>query len=70
MKIRSSTVDDFVFRLRAIECYADFHLSHGIGIIDVLIAFTAVGLDAELLTFNTKHFNVVEGLRLRRLYEK
>ena len=47
---------------RAFDDFAAHHLSHGLGILDCLIAETAVGLGAQLATFNTKHYSVVPGL--------
>lgn len=41
---------------RALRHFASHHLSHGIGIIDALIAETAVEADAPLCTFNQKHY--------------
>jgi len=38
-------------------------LSHNLGILDALIAQTAVGLNVELATFNTKHYGVVDDLQ-------
>lgn len=38
-------------------------LSHGLGLIDSLIAQTAIGLDAPLHTFNRKHFESVPGIK-------
>ena len=50
--------------VRAFDDFTTYHLSHSIGILDVLIAETAVGLDVELGTFNEKHYGVVSGLRI------
>ncbi len=47
-----------------------FWLSHKIGMLDALIAETAVGLDAPLATFNDKHYRVVVGLRLLQPYSR
>lgn len=43
--------------------YAAFHLSHGVGLLDVLIGHTAVGLNEPLATFNVKHYQVIAGLK-------
>lgn len=40
----------------ALKHFASHHLSHGIGIIDALIAEIAVGAGAPLFTFNQKHY--------------
>ena len=55
---------------RARLLYAQAHLSHKLGLIDALIACTALGLDAELATFNVKHYRAVEGLRLVQPYAR
>lgn len=47
---------------KALADFAAFHLSHNLGLIDALIAAAAVGLGAELATFNVKHYRVVPGL--------
>lgn len=47
---------------RALTFFTTFHLSHGLGLIDALIAASAVGLAAELCTFNDKHYRMVPGL--------
>ena len=55
------------------RAYADFsahRLSHGLGILDALIAQTAVGCGARLATFNEKHYRVVEGLETSRPYSR
>jgi predicted nucleic acid-binding protein len=47
---------------RALTDFTTFHLTHGLGLLDALIASTAVGLSAELCTFNHKHYRSVPGL--------
>lgn len=47
---------------RALSDFADYHLSHGLGLLDALIAACAVGLSATLFTFNDKHYGMVPGL--------
>jgi predicted nucleic acid-binding protein len=47
---------------RALADFTAFHLSHGLGLLDALIAACAVGLSADLCTFNQKHYRVVPGL--------
>ena len=74
-----------VFRLvRALDCvwpnptdcesalrgFGRLRLAHGVGLLDVLIAYTAIGRDAELLTFNDKHFRAIPELRVRQPYPK
>src|SRR5205809_498511 len=47
---------------RALADFAAYHLSHGLGLLDALIAACAVGLATTLFTFNDRHFRVVPGL--------
>jgi len=47
---------------RALQDFAASHLSHNLGLLDALIARTAVGLNEPLATFNVKHYGVVKGL--------
>ncbi len=54
----------------AIELFATHHLSSKIGLIDALIAATALGRGAELATFNVKHFRQISGLTLVQPYHK
>jgi predicted nucleic acid-binding protein len=53
---------------RALQDYAAFHLSHGLGLIDALIGATAVGLGQPLATFNVKHYGVIAGLQTIQPY--
>ncbi len=55
---------------RALVDYSKLHLSHRIGLVDVLIASCAVGIGFELCTFNEKHYRAVPGLILRIPYER
>jgi predicted nucleic acid-binding protein len=55
---------------RAFGDFAAYHLSHALGILDALIAETAVGLDVELATFNTKHYSVVSALQTIQPYTR
>lgn len=55
---------------RAFDDFAAYHLSHTLGILDALIAETAVGLGVELATFNTKHYSVVSALQTIQPYER
>jgi predicted nucleic acid-binding protein len=50
--------------------FASYHLSHGLGLLDALIASCAVGRNATLCTFNTKHFQVVPGLTTIQPYTR
>ncbi|MFW6116712.1 MAG: PIN domain-containing protein [bacterium] len=55
---------------RAFDDFSSYHLSHGLGILDALIAETAVGCDAQLATFNEKHYRVVEALQTTQPYAR
>jgi len=55
---------------RALSDFTNYHLSHGLGLLDALIAACAVGLSATLCTFNVKHYRVVPGLILAQPYSK
>jgi hypothetical protein len=47
---------------RALSEFATHHVSHGLGLIDALIACCTTGLSANLCTFNDKHYRCVSGL--------
>ena len=49
---------------------ARLSLSHGLGIIDALIAECAIGLGVPLCTFNVRHFSAVPGLVTERPYAR
>jgi len=55
---------------QVISHYAAYHLSHGLGMIDALIAACAVGLSATLCTFNVKHYKCVPGLIMEQPYTR
>lgn len=55
---------------RAFDDFAAYHLSHGLGILDALIAETAVGCEAQLATFNEKHYKVVDMLQTIEPYPR
>jgi predicted nucleic acid-binding protein len=55
---------------RALSDFATYHLSHGPGLLDALIAATALGRGATLCTFNTKHYRAVPGLVLSQPYKR
>lgn len=55
---------------RAFDNFARYHLSHNLGILDALIAETAVGMGVELVTFNTKHYDVLAPLRTTQPYAR
>lgn len=47
----------------ALVTFADLSLSHGVEMIDVLIAHSAIGLDVPIVTLNEKHFKIISGLK-------
>ncbi|SPF42901.1 PilT protein domain protein [Syntrophobacter sp. SbD1] len=54
----------------ALSEFAQFRLSHGIGIIDILIGQMAVELDIPLSAFNQKHYAPVPNLLTLQPYVK
>ena len=55
---------------RALADFRSLHVSHGLGLLDALIAATAMGRGATLVTFNMRHFRSVPGLLTEQPYEK
>jgi predicted nucleic acid-binding protein len=55
---------------RALSDFTAYHLSHGLGLLDAMIAACAVGLSANLFTFNTKHYRIVPGLATSQPYTR
>ncbi len=55
---------------RAFLSFSSHHLSDNIGLLDALIAQIAIGFNAELATFNVKHYRVLRGLRTIQPYKK
>jgi predicted nucleic acid-binding protein len=55
---------------QALTNFAAYHLSHNIGLLDTLIAATAVGLSATLCTFNEKHYRIIPNLTLAQPYPR
>jgi predicted nucleic acid-binding protein len=53
---------------RALQDYATYYLSHQLGILDALIAETAVGLGVAFATFNDKHYRVLPTLHTIQPY--
>jgi predicted nucleic acid-binding protein len=49
---------------RALSDFTAYHLSHKVGLIDALIAASAVGHNATLCTFNVKHYRVIPMLSI------
>jgi predicted nucleic acid-binding protein len=52
----------------ALDLFVRHHLGNSLGLIDALIAATAIGLGTPLHTFNQKHFGCVEDLTIVRPY--
>lgn len=55
---------------RAMKTFSSHHLSDSIGLLDALIAETAIGMNAELATFNVKHYRVIDGLQSLQPYTR
>ena len=55
---------------RALQDFRVLHLSQNLGLIDSLIAATAIGLGATLCTFNVKHYRNVVGLGIEQPYQR
>jgi predicted nucleic acid-binding protein len=53
---------------RALNDFSVYHGSHGLGLLDALIAACAIGRSATLYTFNAKHYRVVPGLVVAEPY--
>ena len=50
--------------------FAQLHLSQGLGLLDSLIAATAVGHGSVLNTFNDRHYRMFPGLTTVRPYRR
>jgi len=55
---------------QALDVFAKYYLSHGAGLIDVLVGMTAVSLGVPLYTFNEKHYKFIHGLKTVQPYLK
>lgn len=55
---------------RALLDFATLRLSMGLGLLDSLIAATAIGHHATLYTFNVKHYRAVPGLVFDQPYTR
>lgn len=53
---------------RALQDFTASHLSHSLGLLDALIAHTAVGLNEPLATFNVKHYGTIAALKMIQPY--
>ena len=55
---------------RALADFAAYHLSHGLGLLDALIAACAIGRAATLCTFNVKHYAAIPGIATEQPYSR
>jgi predicted nucleic acid-binding protein len=55
---------------QAIDYFATSHLSHNIGVLDMLIGASALSLNVPLCTFNVKHFKAIPGLTVEQPYQR
>ena len=55
---------------RALADFTAHHLSHGLGLLDALIAACAVGRATMLYTFNARHYHVVPNLQTAEPYSR
>ena len=55
---------------RALASFSTHHLSNNIGLLDALIAETAIGVNAKLATFNVKHYRILRGLQSIQPYDR
>ena len=55
---------------RALADFTAYHLTHGLGLIDSLIAASAICMSATLCTFNVKHYRMVPGLVIAQPYAR
>ena len=53
---------------RALDWYQRFHLSHGVGYLDCLIAATAVEYESQVCTLSVKYFEPLPGVDVRKPY--
>jgi predicted nucleic acid-binding protein len=68
MLLDTDVMVDVLRQHRAYRDFAAFRLSHGIDLLDVLIAQTAVGLNEPLATFNVTHFSPIAALQTIQPY--
>ncbi len=56
--------------MRAYDDFVAHHLTRSLGMLDALVAETAVGMGVQLATFNQKHYLAVRALGTVRPYER
>ncbi len=54
----------------ALKWFEDYHLSHGVGIIDCLIAASAQRVGKPLYTFNLRHDRVISEVDVQKPYSR
>lgn len=54
----------------ALATYSQLRLSHNLGLLDALIAFTAIELNTPLHTFNQKHYEAISALNTVEPYAR
>jgi hypothetical protein len=55
---------------RALSDFTEHRLGAGLGLLDALIAETAVGRGAPLASFNERHYRSIQALRVVRPYSR
>jgi len=55
---------------RALANFTACHLSHGLGLLDALIAACVIGRSVTLCTFNVRHYAAVPGLPTEQPYSR
>lgn len=54
----------------AVNLFVSYRLSHGLDMMDVLVAQTAIQLDVPLLSFNQKHYRCIPNLAVSAPYSR
>lgn len=55
---------------QALDYFAEYRLTHGLGLLDSLIAASAIGAGATLCTFNVKHYRSLAVLVTEQPYSR
>ena len=55
---------------QALDVFAEYNLSHGLGLIDALIGQTSISVWWPLHTFNVKHYAVIPNLTILQPYKR
>jgi len=55
---------------QALEIFAEYNLSHNLGLIDALIGQTSVFLGLPLHTFNIKHYAIIPNIKTIQPYQR